>query len=334
VLLVPSAYRHYLYRVYAVSCVLRAVAMMKRTLAVFEILGLLVATFLSGCSSPKNENSKHFLWKVSDENSSVYILGSIHFADKTFYPLDSVIINAFDRSDELAVEIDISDSSVIKESLRLSSELGALKDGKTLDMVLPEDVLNSLDSICLSWYIPSDFFYGYNPWAAAMTLSAIALQRTKFDARLGIDLFFLTSAHEKKQIISLETVEEQVSVFTGVGIPDSIGIFYLKNLIQEIAMLDSSITLFRRAWKTGNDSLFHVAMNLSTKKLDHSDSLLLEVVNENVYYSRNRKMSESVEKFLAENRSVFVVVGAAHLISEKENVIEILHRKGLTVEQL
>ena len=333
-LLVLSAHCHYLYCVYSVSGVIRAVAMMKYTLNAVVLLCLLVAEFLSGCSTPKDEGRKHFLWKVSDENSSVYLLGSIHFADSSFYPLDSVIVNAFDRSDELAVELDISDSSVIQESVRLSSELGSLKDGKTMDMVLPEDVLNSLDSLCLSWYIPSDFFYGYNPWAAAMTLSAIALQRTKFDARLGIDLFFLTSAHEKKQIISLENVEEQVSVFTGVGIPDSIGIFYLKNLIQEIAMLDSSITLFRRAWKTGNDSLFQAAMNLSTKKLDHSDSLLLEVVNENVYYSRNRKMSESVEKFLAENRSVFVVVGAAHLIGEKENVIEILRRKGLTVEQL
>ena len=333
-LLVLSAHCHYLYCVYSVSGVLRAVAMMKRTLNAVVLLYLLVVLFLSGCSTPKDEGRKHFLWKVSDENSSVYLLGSIHFADSSFYPLDSVIVNAFDRSDELAVELDISDSSVIQESVRLSSELGSLKDEKTLDMVLPEDVLNSLDSLCLSWYIPSDFLYGYNPWAAAMTLSAIALQRTKFDARLGIDLFFLTRAHGKKKIVSLETVEEQVSVFTGVGIPDSIGIFYLKNLIQEIAMLDSSITLFRRAWKTGNDSLFQAAMNLSTKKLDHSDSLLLEVVNENVYYSRNRKMSESVEKFLAENRSVFVVVGAAHLIGEKENVIDILRRKGLTVEQL
>ena len=333
-LLVLSAHCHYLYCVYSVSGVLRAVAMMKRTLNAVVLLYLLVVLFLSGCSTPKDEGRKHFLWKVSDENSSVYLLGSIHFADSSFYPLDSVIVNAFDRSDELAVELDISDSSVIQESVRLSSELGSLKDEKTLDMVLPEDVLNSLDSLCLSWYIPSDFLYGYNPWAAAMTLSAIALQRTKFDARLGIDLLFLTRAHGKKKIVSLETVEEQVSVFTGVGIPDSIGIFYLKNLIQEIAMLDSSITLFRRAWKTGNDSLFQAAMNLSTKKLDHSDSLLLEVVNENVYYSRNRKMSESVEKFLAENRSVFVVVGAAHLIGEKENVIDILRRKGLTVEQL
>lgn len=333
-LLVLSAHCYYLYCIYALSCVIRAVAMMKYSLNAVVLLYLLVVVFLSGCSTPKDEGRKHFLWKLSDENSSVYLLGSIHFADSSFYPLDSVIVNAFDRSDELAVELDISDSSVIKESVRLSSELGSLKDGKTLDMVLPEDVLYSLDSLCLSWYIPSDFLYGYNPWAAAMTLSAIALQRTKFDARLGIDLFFLTRAHGKKKIISLETVEEQVSVFTGVGISDSIGIFYLKNLFQEIALLDSSITLFRRAWKTGNDSLFHETMNLSAKKMDHSDSLLLEVVNECVYYSRNRKMAESVEKFLVENRRVFVVVGAAHLIGEKENVIDILRRKGLTVEQL
>ena len=295
---------------------------------------LLTIAFLSGCSSPKEEVGKHFLWKVSDENSSVYLLGSIHFADLSFYPLDSVIVNAFDRSDELAVELDIGDSTVLMESIRLSSELGELKDGNTLDMILPKDVLYSLDSLCLSWYISSDLFFGYNPWTAAMNLSAVALQRMKFDARLGIDLFFLTRARETKKIISLESVEDQVNVFTGKGFPDSIGIFYLKNVIQEVALLDSSIAVFKRAWKTGNDSLFRMAMNMRTGEYSHSDSLLLKTVNEFIYVSRNRKMAESVETFLAENRSVFVVVGAAHLVGSEENVIEILRRKGMTVEQL
>ena len=288
---------------------------------------------LSGCSL-KDKPCQHFLWKISDQNSSVYILGSIHFADSSFYPLESVIVNAFDRSDELAVELDISDSSVIKESVRLSSELGSLKDGMTLDMVLPEDVLYSLDSLCLAWYIPADFFYGFNPWTAAMNLSAVAIQRMKFDARLGFDLYFLMKAREKKKIISLETVEEQVNIFTGKGFSDSVGIFYLKSLIQEVALIDSSMNMFKRAWKSGDASLFRTAMDLRAGELNHSDSLLLKKVNEFIYISRNRKMAESVEKFLAENRSVFVVVGAAHLVGSEENVIEILRHKGLTVEQL
>ena len=288
---------------------------------------------LSGCSL-KDKPRQHFLWKISDQNSSVYILGSIHFADSSFYPLESVIVNAFDRSDELAVELDISDSSVIKESVRLSSELGSLKDGMTLDMVLPEDVLYSLDSLCLAWYIPADFFYGFNPWTAAMNLSAVAIQRMKFDARLGFDLYFLMKAREKKKIISLETVEEQVNIFTGKGFSDSVGIFYLKSLIQEVALIDSSMNMFKRAWKSGDASLFRTAMDLRAGELNHSDSLLLKKVNEFIYISRNRKMAESVEKFLAEKRSVFVVVGAAHLVGSEENVIEILRHKGLTVEQL
>ena len=299
---------------------------------------LLAVTFLSvslsGCSL-KDKPRQHFLWKISDQNSSVYILGSIHFADKTFYPLDSVIVNAFDRSDELAVEMDISDSSVYQKSVLLSSLLGKLDDDKTLDMFLPEDALYSLDSLCLSWSIPVDFFSGYKPWAAAMTLSSIANQRAGLDARLGIDLYFLTMARKmKKKIISLETVEMQVKLFTGMDIPDSIGIFAMKNMIKDIVLLDSSIAKYKLAWKTGNDSLLAYAANMGTDRFNHEDSLMHEFMYDKILYSRNGRMADSVSKFLDENRNVFVVVGAAHLAGHKKNVLEILRRKGLTVERL
>lgn len=293
-----------------------------------------VSVSLSGCSL-KDKPRQHFLWKISDQNSSVYILGSIHFADKTFYPLDSVIVNAFDRSDELAVEIDISDSTVSQKSMHLSSLLGKLDDDKTLDMFLPEDALYSLDSLCLAWSIPVDFFSGYKPWAAAMTLSSIANQHAGLDARLGIDLYFLTMARKmKKKIISLETVELQVKLFTGMDIPDSIGVFAMRNMIKDIALLDSSIAKFKNAWKTGNDSLLTYAANMRMGEFSHEDSLMQDFMYDKILYSRNGRMADSVSKFLDEDRNVFVVVGAAHLTGFKKNVIEILRRKGLTVEQL
>ena len=293
-----------------------------------------VSVSLSGCSL-KDKPRQHFLWKISDQNSSVYILGSIHFADKTFYPLDSVIVNAFDRSDELAVEIDISDSTVFQKSMHLSSLLGKLDGDKTLDMFLPEDALYSLDSLCLAWSIPVDFFSGYKPWAAAMTLSSIANQRAGFDARLGIDLYFLTMARKmKKKIISLETVEMQVNLFTGMDIPDSIGVFAMRNMIKDIALLDSSIAKFKNAWKTGNDSLLTYAANMRMGEFSHEDSLMQDFMYDKILYSRNGRMADSVSKFLDENRKVFVVVGAAHLTGFKKNVIEILRRKGLNVERL
>ena len=290
-------------------------------LKIKTILWLAVAFLsvsLSGCSL-KDKPRQHFLWKISDQNSSVYILGSIHFADKTFYPLDSVIVNAFDRSDELAVEIDISDSTVFQKSMHLSSLLGKLDGDKTLDMFLPEDALYSLDSLCLAWSIPVDFFSGYKPWAAAMTLSSIANQHAGLDARLGIDLYFLTMARKmKKKIISLETVELQVNLFTGMDIPDSIGVFAMRNMIKDIALLDSSIAKFKNAWKTGNDSLLTYAANMRMGEFSHEDSLMQDFMYDKILYSRNGRMADSVSKFLDENRNVFVVVGAAHLTGFKK----------------
>jgi len=52
--------------------------------------------------------SKGAFWKVSDENNTVYLLGSIHIADATLYPLSKEILNAYEKSDVLVVEADIS----------------------------------------------------------------------------------------------------------------------------------------------------------------------------------------------------------------------------------
>ena len=74
------------------------------------LLGACLMACLVSCSGTKNKadvvpEGKHFLWKVSDENSSVWVLGSIHLADSTLYPLAPVIDSAFAHAEELAVEI-------------------------------------------------------------------------------------------------------------------------------------------------------------------------------------------------------------------------------------
>jgi uncharacterized protein YbaP (TraB family) len=44
-------------------------------------------------------------------------------------------------------------------------------------------------------------------------------------------------------------------------------------------------------------------------------------------------MAVGIAQFLSENRNVFVVVGAAHLVLDQDNVIELLRRRGLKVER-
>jgi uncharacterized protein YbaP (TraB family) len=293
------------------------------------------ALLLAGCSTQENTARKHLFWKASDSNSTIYLLGSLHFADSTFYPLDSVIENAFDRSEELAVEIDLSDDSISRQISLVSEQYGFFQDGQILDSVIPASISASLDSLCLAWTLPLGSFSRYRPMSAGMTVTAVGIMRLGYDSNLGIDVHFLKRARDAgKKIISLETVEEQAFVLTGGGDSDSLGIFYLETILRETPSLDSATRGMMRAWKTGDDSLFCVYMNLDTAQLSHTDSLLKKEINERIYYSRNRKMAESIATLLAKDRNVFVIVGAAHLAGNHENVIDILRAKGFTVEQL
>ena len=290
---------------------------------------------LAGCSTQENTGRKHLFWKVSDSNSTIYLLGSLHFADSSFYPLDSVIENAFDRSEELAAEIDMSDDSISQQLALMSEQYGFFHDGRSLDSVIPVSVSLSLDSLCLAWKLPLGSFARYRPIPAGMTVTAVGIMRLGYDGKLGIDVHFLKRAREAgKNIISLETVEEQVFVLTGDDDSFALGNFYLKTILRENPSLDSATRGMMRAWKTGNDSLFCVNMNLDTAQLSPADSLLKKEFNERIYYSRNRKMAESIADFLANDRNVFVVVGAAHLVGNHDNILDILRHKGFTVEQL
>jgi uncharacterized protein YbaP (TraB family) len=73
----------------------------------------------------------------------------------------------------------------------------------------------------------------------------------------------------------------------------------------------------------------------SGKKADSSarDSLMEAESDRRVYKERNEKMTAGIAQFLSENRKVFVVVGAAHLVLDQDNVIELLRRRGLKVER-
>lgn len=290
---------------------------------------------LSGCSTQENTGRKHLFWKVSDSNSTIYLLGSLHFADSSFYPLDTVVENAFDRSEELAVEIDLSDDSISQQLALMSEQYGFFHDGRSLDSVIPASVSLSLDSLCLAWKLPLGSFARYKPIPAGMTVTAVGIMRMGYDGKLGIDVHFLKRARDAgKNIISLETVEEQVYVLTGDDDSFALGIFYLKTILRETPSLDSATRGMMRAWKTGDDSLFCVNMNLDTAQLSPADSLLKKEFNERIYYSRNRKMAEKITAFLEEDRKIFVVVGAAHMVGNHDNILDILRRKGFTVEQL
>ena len=74
---------------------------------------------------------KTFLWRVSNQEHSIYLLGSIHYLKKENFPLHKAILDAFDASKSLVLEIDLNRVSP-QAAQRVTLEKAIYRDGETL----------------------------------------------------------------------------------------------------------------------------------------------------------------------------------------------------------
>lgn len=304
---------------------------MGRNKLVINLFGMLFCFLLTSCSSIPYffKDGNHLLWKVSDENSSVWLFGSIHFADSSFYPLPSEIENAFRNSTALAVEMDISDSETQEKTAEEFLKEGMFTDGRTLKDVLPDSLWKTLDSISTTLGMKTENFLPMRPWMAATLIASAAIASTGIQQELGIDLVMLDSAYAQgKEIIALETPEEQVeSLSKSEGSEETDGIAYLESTFREYSKLDQMIKEVISAWKRAD--VVGLQKSLSAdQNMNESEKRL----NERMFNQRNKKMKKEILNFLENDKQVFVVVGVGHLILEN-NLLEMLSENGLKIQR-
>lgn len=304
---------------------------MGRNKLVINLFGMLFCFLLTSCSSIPYffKDGNHLLWKVSDENSSVWLFGSIHFADSSFYPLPSEIENAFRNSTALAVEMDISDSETQDKTAEEFLKEGMFTDGRTLKDVLPDSLWKTLDSISTTLGMKTENFLPMRPWMAATLIASAAIASTGIQQELGIDMVMLDSAYAQgKEIIALETPEEQVeSLSKSEGSEETDGIAYLESTFREYSKLKQMIKEVISAWKRADVVSLQKSLS-ADQNMNESEKRL----NERMFNQRNKKMKKEILNFLENDKQVFVVVGVGHLILEN-NLLEMLSENGLKIQR-
>lgn len=300
----------------------------------FGILGFFCAQCV-GCAGNRSEESaeplkspvcgeKHLLWKAEKSGApAVWLLGSIHLADSSFYPLPAILDSALDASTLVAAELDINKSETVQKTGMLMAEKGALPAGTFLKDVLPDSLLNRVDSLLAAWKIPKEIMAPFRPWMVALSLSALAIERSGLSGDFGIDQEILARAEDLgKKIFALETPEEQIGIFSNAE--DSLGIEYLQSTLNEILEADSFVRDMATAWKTGDVE--------KMRRLLDSDSSE-SAYEEELYVKRNVRMAESIDSLATAGEKAFIVVGCAHLVGSGDNVLRLLEKKGYRIRQ-
>lgn len=274
-------------------------------------------------------DDKAFFWQVSSDKITVYLMGSIHFADGSFYPLRSEIEDAYQRSEFLVVELDVN--KIDPDAYhRLLSQKGVYTDGTTIKDAISNETWLQLRQQLRNLNVSYDAVKNYKPGILVLTLSAAQVMQMGFEPELGIDMHFLTKAAQtEKQVIELETLEQQINLF--LNVPD--GDLLLKESLYSLDESELLMADMIRFWKQGSEAemnklLFEDALNDYPAFAEIYDRLL---------YHRNQQMTLKIEQMLkhkAETEtSYFVVIGSGHLLGDS-GVVHKLEEKGYKAKRL
>jgi uncharacterized protein len=292
-----------------------------RQLVLFFTLAL-CAIGLQAQESLAPEN-KGFLWKISDSDSSVYLLGSVHFANADYYPMSRAIEAAFAEADTVAVEIDITSLDPLKTQL-LMQEMGNYSDGRTLKDELSPETLQKLEAYLGQKGFPSHLFMGQKPGMLIMSLTSMELMNLGMLPQFGIDLHFLSRAKGNKHIVELETLEQQMELLLNMDDGDAA----LAQTLDEFPTFPVLSKQLFRAWQTGDTSIMQsLLIDEPLQKYPESQEYF-----DKLFTDRNLTMTDKIKGYLNDNKTYFVIVGAGHLIGE-DGVVSLLGDKEFRVER-
>ncbi len=273
-----------------------------------------------------DERGKCLLWKVESGSATVYLLGSVHVADASLYPLDATIERAFRNSDKLVVEINILKVDPQRMG-QLILQKGMYPPGETLEKSISKETLKQLEAVLKEAGLPMATVSRQRPWLVSMMLTMQNVQKLGYSQELGIDKHFLVKATDaKKEILELETAEGQISMLAGW--PKDLQDLFLLSTLEEYSQTGDLMATMVEDWEKGDAK----ALDQLVRKTA-SDNPKLAPIMKRLFDDRNVKMLSKIEKCLKSDHTFFVVAGAGHMVGKK-GLVQLLRDKGLKVEQM
>lgn len=266
---------------------------------------------------------KPFLWKVTTTTNVVYLLGSLHVLKPDDYPLHPAIERAYTDSRTVVFEVNL-DTMSTPEAQRMVLAKALYPEGKTLKQHLSSEAYALLKTTVADLGMPLHVFRRYKPWFCAVTLTALTLQKLGFEPAHGIDRYFFDKAkQDRKTILSLETFEEQIGLFSAMTGKDQEAFF--QQALQELDVVGTMTDELLQAWKTGDAvTLDRILTSSFADYPDLSQRLLVQ---------RNQAWLQTIKPLLQQQENVLIVVGAGH-IGGPQGLVALLRQHGYAVAQL
>lgn len=273
------------------------------------------------------------LWKVSDGDNDLYLLGSFHLLKPADYPLSQDVDLAFDDAETLAFEL--SPEEMTSPALAQAMAQAALRtDGKPLSHELPEPMLRQLQAwtkanaeTLETMGLHGDMLLAFDAWFVGLTISIIEMRKQGLDPEQGLDKHFMARAAKAgKAATGLEKGREQIAIFDTMGKVEQLQ--FLEEALNEAHKSGDEIEQLHTAWRRGDAAQLWQGMAVEMR--DEYPKLY-----QRINVARNDAWVPKLQAMLDRpgTDDTLVVVGTLHLLGE-DGVVEKLRAKGYRVERV
>ncbi|MCZ8369530.1 MAG: TraB/GumN family protein [Porphyrobacter sp.] len=260
------------------------------------------------------------LWKVADEDTTIYLFGTVHVLPKEIEWYDATIAKAFEGSDVIVTEIPMDPASEAALGA-LAQSKGMLPAGTTLRSLLTTEQTASYTAGLAKLGAPAEAFDPLKPWLAGLTFSLVPLMQSGYDPNSGVEKVLLAKAADKQKD-ALETAEFQLGIFDGM--PQDAQVTFMMEALTQMDKAKPMLDRMVAEWVKGDPDQLAAVMNEGMDDPKVAEALL---------YNRNANWAEWIDTRLDKPGNVFIAVGAGHLAGAK-SVQDFLDKKGIKVTRV
>ncbi len=262
------------------------------------------------------------LWVIKDEDSTLYLFGTVHVL-KPETPWGTARVDqAFASADEYWFEIaDLSDQSGVMPIIQAKG----VSPDRPLSSLLTADEMADLDAAARTVGATAAQLDPLRPWLASLQLALASIQKAGYVAANGGDqILHARAAATGKPIKGFETAPQQIGFVADMS--EDAQLAMLRSGLKEFDQADAMLGRMVTAWSTGDveglDAL--IGQEMKTESPEMYAAMLT---------SRNQAWADRIQTLLDDTGTAFISVGAGHLAGA-DSLQAQLEQRGIRVERL
>ena len=262
------------------------------------------------------------LWVVKDDDTTIYLFGTVHVLKPGLSWFDEAVKDAFDKSDTLMLEMVLPEDQAEIQQVMLPLAIDPQRTALSsrLDNEQRAAYYAAMDKVGL----PATQFDIFEPWFAAVTLSVAPLAKLGYDPEQGAEKQLTRFAKSTgKPIAGFEDLKEQLGFLD--RLPADAQLSYLNSVVRDIDKMGPTLDTLVAQWAAGNPEALAETMNESMAETPEVAEALL--------FARNARWADQIKTRMDEPGTVFVAVGAGHLAGDR-SVQVLLAERGLVAERV